>query len=375
MECLVDRDYDEIEYDNSLSLSPNNFGRGSPPSAGKPEEEPDEDQLDEINPLEDGAPVIRIGDLQIAQEFIHGLQNASLDDGNLDAVVLHQLRHPIEAPPDVDDADLLLSIRLYTGPAGTSEDAYKATHDTILLRHPDDPILTYHQVRHKVVELTGVTSITHDMCINTCLAFTGPFSELERCPICGELRFEQDLPSKKSKKRTPRRVFHTIPLGPQLQALWRSPKGAHDIRYRSQCTEELIEMLTENGGTIPTYDDFIHGSDYIDAVNRGDITTDDMVVVFSIDGAQLYKNKHSDCWISIWIVLDHSPDVRYKKRYVLPDTFIPGPNNPKHPDSFLYPSFHHLAALQREGLRIWDASLDQRNQGYMVLHLQLFRHD
>jgi hypothetical protein len=133
MECLVDRDYDEIEYDNSLPLSPNNFGRGGPPSAGEPEEEPDEDQLDKINLLEDGAPVIHIGDLQIAQEFIHGLRNASLDDGNLDAVVLHQLRHPIEAPPDVDDADLLLSIRLYMGPAGTSEDAYKATRDTILL--------------------------------------------------------------------------------------------------------------------------------------------------------------------------------------------------------------------------------------------------
>jgi hypothetical protein len=205
------------------------------------------------------------------------------------------------------------------------------------------------------------------MCINTCLAFTGPFSELESCPTCGELRFEQDLPSKKSKKRTPHRVFHTIPLGPQLQALWRSPKGAHDIRYRSQRTEELLEMLTENDGTIPTYDDFIHGSDYIDAVNRGDITTDDMVVVFSIDGAQLYKNKHSDCWISIWIVLDHSPDVRYKKRYVLPDTFIPGPNNPKNPDSFLYPSFHHLAALQREGLRIWDASLDRVFTSYPFL--------
>jgi hypothetical protein len=126
-------------------------------------------------------------------------------------------------------------------------------------------------------------------------------------------------------------------------------------------------MLTENGGTIPTYDDFIHGSDYIDAVNRGDITTDDMVVVFSIDGAQLYKNKHSDCWISIWIVLDHSPDVRYKKRYVLPDTFIPGPNNPKNPDSFLYPSFHHLATLQREGLHIWDASLDRVFTSYPFL--------
>ncbi|KAF8897774.1 hypothetical protein BD779DRAFT_1667695 [Infundibulicybe gibba] len=43
-----------------------------------------------------------------------------------------------------------------------------------------------------------------------------------------------------------------------------------------------------------------------------------MLLMLSIDGAQLYQNKASDCWIYIWVVLDHSPDIRYKKKYVLP---------------------------------------------------------
>lgn len=43
---------------------------------------------------------------------------------------------------------------------------------------------------------------------------------------------------------------------------------------------------------------------------------------------------------------------------MLPGGVIPGPNKPKYIQSFLYPGFHHLAAIQREGLSIWDAWRD-----------------
>jgi len=73
-----------------------------------------------------------------------------------------------------------------------------------------------------------------------------------------------------------------------------------------------------------------------------------------MDGAQLYKNKSSDCWIYIWVLFDLGPEFRYKKPYVLPGGFIP--KKPKNPDSFMFPGIHHLSALQREGLKIWDAT-------------------
>jgi len=81
----------------------------------------------------------------------------------------------------------------------------------------------------------------------------------------------------------------------------------------------------------------------------------------------LYQMKASDCWISIWIVADHSPDLRYKKKHIFPATFIPGPNKPKHPDSFLFPGLYHLAALQKEGLMIWDAAEDRIFKSYPYL--------
>ena len=77
--------------------------------------------------------------------------------------------------------------------------------------------------------------------------------------------------------------------------------------------------------------------------------------MISLDGTQLYESKESDCWIYIWVVMNHSPEKHYKKHYVLPGGFIPGPHKPKNVDSFLFPGIHHLAALQNEGLSIWDA--------------------
>ena len=110
--------------------------------------------------------------------------------------------------------------------------------------------------------------------------------------------------------------------------------------------------MRANVGVVEVYVDFCKGSDYLEAVQRGDIKPNDVVLMISLDGAQLYESKESDCWIYIWVVMNLSSDKRYKKRYVLPGGFIPGPNKPKNVNSFLFPGFHHLAALQNEGLLI-----------------------
>jgi hypothetical protein len=77
--------------------------------------------------------------------------------------------------------------------------------------------------------------------------------------------------------------------------------------------------------------------------------------MYSIDGVQLYRDKESDCFFSIWVILNLSPDLRYKKKYILPANFIPGPNKPSNTESFLLPSFRHASALQKDGLKVYDA--------------------
>ena len=191
------------------------------------------------------------------------------------------------------------------------------------------------------------------MCVDSCTAFTGPFAPLEECPLCHEARYnEEELARSNGKKKVPRKVFTTLPLGPQLQSRWRSPEMAKKMHYRWTKTQDLLER--RDRGELFVLDDIFCGSDYLDAAENNKIKNRDTVVMLSIDGAQLYRNKKSDCWIYIWIVLDLAPDQRYKIRNIIPGGVIPGPKNPKHLDSFLFPGLAHVSALQNEGMHIWD---------------------
>ena len=90
------------------------------------------------------------------------------------------------------------------------------------------------------------------------------------------------------------------------------------MRHRSVETHEILENLKNNGNEINTWEDIYHGTEYLDSVRNERIKENDMVLLMSIDGAQLYQSKESDCWIYIWVVLDLVPDLCYKKRHIFP---------------------------------------------------------
>jgi hypothetical protein len=143
------------------------------------------------------------------------------------------------------------------------------------------------------------------MCIKSCVAYTGPFKALDACPVCNEPHFDS--------QHRPRQVFLTVPVGPLLQALRRSEDKVMALCYRTLHTEALLLELANNEGLPKHYSNFLDGSQYLEAVDEGLIKEDDIVLMLSLDGAQLFMSKQSNCWICIWVVLDHSPDVRYKK--------------------------------------------------------------
>lgn len=193
------------------------------------------------------------------------------------------------------------------------------------------------------------------MCINTCLAYTGPFESLEVCPECSESRWNQiKLADSRGKVKCPRQVFHTIPIGPVIQALHRSVEGSTALQYRLQKTLEAVADLSRPDKLNRIIDVVFCSQQYLDAYRRGDIKEDDTVLMLQLDGAQLYAHKASDTWIIIWVILDLPPELRYKKRFVIPAAVIPGPSKPKLMDSFLFVSLHHLAAIQQDGLAIWS---------------------
>jgi len=313
---------------------------------------------------------IHLESLKMTAEFIKDIRNAMLDDLSLGLSdeAIHRLRHPSHEQPgcSIDD-DLRAAIKLFlTNP---SEATYEANRAIILDLLPGANIPTYYRVGRIIAEMTGIESVVHHMCINSCVAFTGPFLTLDKCPICDEPRYDQfRLQSTRGRDKVPHQEFHTIPIGPQLQVLYREPGSATATHYLRDERSRVLSAIEENGFP-DKYSDVLHGSDLIEAFRDGCVTDNDIVLMFSVDGAQLYARKASACWIYIWVLFNLSPDRRYKKKHVFIGSFIPGPNNPKNLDSFLFPGLAHLSAIQKEGLRLWDSALQQEIQSKVFLAL------
>lgn len=300
-----------------------------------------------------------LAELLEAQAFIECIRGAKLDLDAIDKDVLERLRNPPTGPLDITERNTALSLKIYLGMDNIPIEQYSFLQKA-LVEH-NIHLLSFEQVKALAAEYSGVKPIYEDMCPRSCVGFTGPFRDMRSCPICGEDRYEMRTRtlSSRSKHEVSRRRFLTLPVGPSLQAMYRSPEGADAMGYRNRVTSQISQEIDESGLGILIMKDLLYGSEYNEAVRRGDITDNDIVLLLSVDGAQLYAMKQSSCWIYIWIVMELAPDMRYKKKNIIIGGIIPGPEQPKNLDSFIYTGLYHVAALMKEGLVVWDAHKDE----------------
>ena len=137
-----------------------------------------------------------------------------------------------------------------------------------------------------------------------------------------------------------------------IQALYASPDTAEMMHYHERRTAQILEYARTNGVMLKVYNDTTCECDYLDAVKAGKINRDNVLIQFSLDGAQLYRDKDLDCWIFMYIIHNLPPEVWYKKKLVIPASFIPGPEKMKDGNSFIYPVLYHISALQNKSLWI-----------------------
>jgi hypothetical protein len=136
-------------------------------------------------------PISQIEDVRTSQAFVQCLKEATLDDSGLEEEDIECLCNPTAIPPDLlDDRYLRLSIDVFLACTNASEDMYKSVCAAILCCNPDSKMLSYDQVKRRIKQMTGIVPLYHHMCVNTCLAFTGPFATLDTCPICKEPCYE-----------------------------------------------------------------------------------------------------------------------------------------------------------------------------------------
>ena len=125
--------------------------------------------------------------MQEVMHFVRALSNASTADpcAKLDPDAFTRLHHPPAVPLQIEDPAIRHSISTYLALENASQAAYESVTRSLKYNFPDiGNILSFYQVEKLIGTLTGVELILHDMCPNMCLAFTGPFSHLDECPLC-----------------------------------------------------------------------------------------------------------------------------------------------------------------------------------------------
>jgi len=88
----------------------------------------------------------------------------------------------------------------------------------------------------------------HNMCSNTRIAFTGPYSKLEKCPICSKSWCHPGTCE-------PAQQFTTIPLSPILQCFYSPCKTAEKMHYLEKRLTSLMEYAWAHNRDMSTWDD------------------------------------------------------------------------------------------------------------------------
>ncbi|KIK19789.1 hypothetical protein PISMIDRAFT_106932 [Pisolithus microcarpus 441] len=170
-------------------------------------------------------------------QFILALKKASLNE-ELTSDTIEKIWNPPSHADPINDPGMCFSISTYLALENASQLAYNCVCQaarTIFSGSGMNNILTFHSVEKLIASYTGVISVEHDMCCNTCIAFTSPFSQLNACPICNMSRWKEErLQGTHGRSKIAAQMFMTILISLQLQALYWNKDSANDMDYLHQ---------------------------------------------------------------------------------------------------------------------------------------------
>ncbi|KAF8522683.1 hypothetical protein JB92DRAFT_2674762, partial [Gautieria morchelliformis] len=104
-------------------------------------------------------------------DYIHAVETASLDNGDLSEDVVDRIRNPPQSTLNISDPNDVYSLKQFLAAQHSSQQTY---HDFQLNhneRYPQDPMLSLEQVKSRIAAWTGVETIEQDMCRRFCMAF------------------------------------------------------------------------------------------------------------------------------------------------------------------------------------------------------------
>ena len=128
----------------------------------------------------------------------------------------------------------------------------------------------HHQVERRVSSLSGVITWRHDVCVDSCAAFTGPYANLKECPRYGLPRYDPaKLAKSNGRTKVPQKSFATFPVGLRLQSRWKSPEMTRKTHYRRDKTAGTLRNNGQDADLV--WDDILSGSDDLRLAEDGEI--------------------------------------------------------------------------------------------------------
>ncbi|KAF5370298.1 hypothetical protein D9758_006954 [Tetrapyrgos nigripes] len=266
---------------------------------------------------------------------------------NADELAMEELLAELEEYEDILSDEELTSLRTFA--FKLKSNITNAGFDMLPFVFPREPVKTWKATQHEVAELSGLHPHVYDMCVNSCLAYTGPYTEHMTCQFCGEQRLRPD--------GKPRKLFVYIPLIPRLIGYYRSPSMIEKLKYRSN--------IESDGDVI---DDVFDSTLYQELLNKSVVvngeTLDhkhfsdrrDIALGFGTDGFAPWRRRKKTCWPLIIFNYNLAPEVRFHREHTLCLGVIPGPKKPKDFDSFGWPFKEELEKLAK-GVTAWDAEM------------------
>ena len=238
--------------------------------------------------------------------------------------------------------------------------AYKL-HADVLARASNMEVLDQYNAKKLAQDLTGFVPRMVDMCPRSCIAYTGTYESLEKCPythtgtgkgVCNEKRYHEPT---RSGRLNPRAQVQILPVMATIHAMFANAETANLLRHRDSCLRAALHIVG-TAATIRKYSDFGDSQMHLIHHNNFHMFQDprDIAFALSTDGAQLTMKKQSNTWLMILVILNLPGSIRYQTGNVIINFATPGPNSPGDIESFIWPLFQEMS-MASEGIWMWDA--------------------
>ncbi|KIL55189.1 hypothetical protein M378DRAFT_53490, partial [Amanita muscaria Koide BX008] len=224
---------------------------------------------------------------------------------------------------------------------------------------PSASVETLKRTEARVQYLSGFKPIQYERCINSCVCYTGPYEDMETCPVCSTKR--------KDINGNPIAYFVYLPIIPRLRAMVANASYAIKMQYRTNYKHKPSRMQ-----------DIFDGANYCSLLESnitiGDETlgslffsdSRDIALGLSTDGFTPFKGRDKTAWPILLFNYNLPPEERFHKDNLISVGVIPGPKKPADADSYLWPLVRELLQLS-VGLTAFDAV----TQKLFLLHAHL----